>query len=221
MNSKILKLDAPYNVIYAGGLVGRHIATMVTWTEDEDGEMTDTVSYPIIDRGEEFPAGKLVMEDLDDCRVICPNGKKTNLYWLAHIIEYDFQQLEPAGTEYIIERTQRLGCKIVFPKIKNENGVEITKWDFNATLYITPLNASWEEKQEFIVKSNVYEGFYFQAEGTAHEIQNELEYQLSVYTGYFPKELIRIRFQTSDFELDDVIKYLNKSQGIKNEDNAY
>lgn len=28
MNSKILKLDAPYNVIYAGGKIGRHIATL-------------------------------------------------------------------------------------------------------------------------------------------------------------------------------------------------
>ena len=61
MKSKLLKLDAPYNVIYAGGLVGRHIATMVTWKEDEEGDMIDTVSYPVIDMGEEYPAGKMVL----------------------------------------------------------------------------------------------------------------------------------------------------------------
>ena len=34
MKSKLLKLDAPYNVIYAGGYVGRHVAKLVTWKED-------------------------------------------------------------------------------------------------------------------------------------------------------------------------------------------
>ena len=28
MNSKLLKLNEPYKVIYAGGKVGRHIATL-------------------------------------------------------------------------------------------------------------------------------------------------------------------------------------------------
>ena len=37
MNSKILKLDAPYNIIYAGGRVGRHIATMTIWDDDDMG----------------------------------------------------------------------------------------------------------------------------------------------------------------------------------------
>jgi hypothetical protein len=42
MKSKLLKLDAPYNVIYAGGLVGRHVATLITWRENEDEEMIDS-----------------------------------------------------------------------------------------------------------------------------------------------------------------------------------
>ena len=37
MNSKILKLDAPYSIIYAGGKIGRHIATLMTWEDDVDG----------------------------------------------------------------------------------------------------------------------------------------------------------------------------------------
>ena len=36
MNSKLLKLDAPYNVIYAGGRVGRHIATLMVWNDGEE-----------------------------------------------------------------------------------------------------------------------------------------------------------------------------------------
>lgn len=103
MNSKLIKLDAPYNVIYAGGKVGRHIATLMVWNDDDEaaGGIMDSASYPVIDEGEEFPAGTLIdYAELHDCRVLCPAGG-TNLYWVAKMIEYDFQQLEPAGAEYI------------------------------------------------------------------------------------------------------------------------
>jgi len=207
MNSKLIKLDAPYNVIYAGGKVGRHIATLMVWNDDDEmaGGIIDAASYPVIDEGEEFPAGTLIdYAELHDCRVLCPpNG--TNLYWVAKMIEYDFQQLEPAGSEYILERMKLLGCKIVMPDTTC----------FEATLSIMPLNGSWEEPRLYRVKSNRCEGFYFQSEGTVHEIQNDLQYQLSAYQAAFNDELSTIRFRTNDMELDDVIKYMNESQGIK------
>ena len=48
MNSKLIKLDAPYSVIYAGGKVGRHIATLMVWNDDEEmaGGITDAASAP-------------------------------------------------------------------------------------------------------------------------------------------------------------------------------
>ena len=55
MNSKILKLDAPYNIIYAGGRVGRHIATMTVW-EDNDMGIYDARQYAMIDEGGELAA---------------------------------------------------------------------------------------------------------------------------------------------------------------------
>ena len=119
MNSKLLKLNEPYKVIYAGGKVGRHIATLFTWEEDEEGtaEILESHEYPIIDQGEEFPAGTLVNTEIEDCRVICSYNPKngitgTNLYWIAGIIEYDFQQLEPSGAEYILKRLELLDCQI-------------------------------------------------------------------------------------------------------------
>ena len=55
MNSKILKLDAPYNIIYAGGKIGRHIATLMMWEDDAEGgaEVFEAHQYPIIDQGNE------------------------------------------------------------------------------------------------------------------------------------------------------------------------
>jgi len=219
MNSKILKLDAPYNVIYAGGLVGRHIATLMTWSD----EMFDSTSYPILDLGEEFPAGKLVMEDLDDCRVICPPGG-TNIYWVAKMIEYDFQQEEPAGAEYILERMKLLGCRIVFPKTKNADGEEVQEMNFDATLdFMCVEGFGGDEGDVYRVLGNRWQGFYFQAVGTKKEIYQELHYQLSIYQTYFRNDLISIRFQTDDWTMDDIINKLNASQGIegyKDEDNA-
>jgi hypothetical protein len=72
MNSKLIRLDAPYNVIYAGGKVGRHIATLMVWNDDEEavGSIMDAASYPVIDEGVEIPAGTLIdYAELHDCRV--------------------------------------------------------------------------------------------------------------------------------------------------------
>ena len=62
MNSKILKLDAPYNIIYAGGRVGRHIATMTVW-EDNDMGIYDARQYAMIDEGGELAAGACRNDD--------------------------------------------------------------------------------------------------------------------------------------------------------------
>ena len=105
MNSKILKLDAPYNIIYAGGRVGRHIATMTVW-EDNDMGIYDAHQYAMIDEGGELAAGALAVEaELGDCRVICnESDPRVRLRWLAEIIEYDMRQEDPVEFHYIWER---------------------------------------------------------------------------------------------------------------------
>jgi len=235
MNSKILKLDAPYNVIYAGGKIGRHIATLITWEDNANGsaEIFESRQYPIIDQGEEYPAGTLVTEaELEDCRTLCLISKTTgmlgtNLFWLAKIIEYDFQQLEPAGAEYIIDRMKLLDCTVKLPEIDmkddegkvvlDENGEpeKCTKYNYKATLNISPLKGSWENDPEYIVKSNHYEGFYFESSGTPEEIYHDLYCQLSIYDSMLLDGIGSIKFQTNDAMLADVINRLNERQGIK------
>ena len=223
MNSKILKLDAPYNVIYAGGKVGRHIATLMTWEDDEEaaGGIMDAASYPVIDEGEEFPAGTLVdSAELHDCRVLCPYSAKeqcpaTNLFWVANMIEYDFQQLEPVGAEYILERMKLLGCTIKMPTEKDkETGEEVFITDFEASLYIMKLSGRVgdDENGIFRVTSNKHCGFYFESEGTPEEIFSDLQYQRSVYLGHFFDDISSIRFMTHDGYLASVIKRLNEER---------
>lgn len=218
MNSKLIKLDAPYNVIYAGGKVGRHMATLMVWNDDEDmaGGIMDAASYPVIDEGEEFPAGTLIdYAELHDCRVLSPPGG-TNLYWVAKIIEYDFQQLEPAGAEYILERMKLLGCDIKMPTEKNEEGEEMPKMHYKATLDVWCVKGfSTDPDSIYRVRSNRFEGFYFESEGTAKEVYRDLSFQLSVYNSYFYDDIIDIRFQTMDGQLTEVTNRLNADQHIK------
>ena len=225
MNSKLIKLDAPYNVIYAGGKVGRHIATLMVWNDDEEmaGGITDAASYPVIDEGEEFPAGTLIdYAELHDCRVICPYSEKegcpaTNLFWVAKMIEYDFQQLEPVGAEYILERMKLLGCQIAMPTEKDkETGEEVYQIDFDVTIYVMKLSGPVGNDNEgvFRVTSNHFCGFYFEAEGTPEEIQSELRYQRNVYLGAFNDEINRISFHTSDLFKDNWVEELNQRRDI-------
>ena len=221
MNSKLMKLDAPYNVIYAGGKVGRHIATLMVWNDDDEmaGGIMDAASYPVIDEGEEFPAGTLIdYAELHDCRVICPYSEQrgcnaTNLYWVAKMIEYDFQQLEPVGAEYILERMKLLGCQIAMPTEKDkETGEEVYRINFDVTLYVMKVSGPVGNDNEgvFRVTSNRHNGFYFEAEGTPKEIQSELEYQRNVYLGAFIDEINSISFHTSDLFEDNWVEDINK-----------
>jgi len=218
MNSKLIKLDAPYNVIYAGGIIGRHIATLMVWNDDEDtaGCIQDAASYPVVDEGEEFPAGTLCeFAEIHDCRVLCPPGG-TNLYWIGKMIEYDFQQLEPVGAEHILERMKLLGCKIVMPTSKDEKtGEELPIYDFEATLDVTCLRMPIDgESGIYRVRSNRFQGFYFQAEGTEKEIYRDLHYQLNVYKTYFP-DLFTVCFSSLDGDLTKVANRLNADQRIE------
>lgn len=230
MNSKLLKLNEPYNVIYAAGKIGRHIATLLTWADapEGSGDVFDAHQYPVIDLGEEFPAGTLVEEaELEDCRVVCSYNPKngitgTNLYWLAGIIQYDFQQLEPSGAEYILERLKLLGCQIKLPEepLKDEDGTPMTteKLDYEATLYISITKGDFEkdlEKREYIVKGNPHQGLYFESVGTPREIYSDLTYQLSVYRHYLLKGIGAVTFDTNDSMLSDVLNRLNADQGIE------
>ncbi len=213
MNSQLLKLDAPYKVIYAGGKVGLHVATLITWQGEGDDPLYEPVSYPVIDMGGEYIGGKLIDTDLDDCRVLCPPGG-TNLYWVALMIKYDFQQDEPAGADYILERMEELECKIVMPVEKDRDGNEYPKREFNATLDPWRVKGIGDGPEVvYRVRGSHYQGFYFEAEGNAEEIYSSLREQLLTYYSHFGKDIDFINFASSDgYSLTDVCKRLNKLQ---------
>lgn len=198
MATKLLKLDPPYQVILAGNTVGLHTATLIKWNDDD---ITDNESYPIVDEGEETPSGTLCPVDIHDCIVVCPPNHKTNLGWLSKVIEHDFQQLEPAGIDYIMERLFLLGVDIAMPKEKD--GSEI--WDFDISLDFINPPVSWDKNPYYRVRGGRHEGLYFQSEGTADEVYNDLFRQLSSYYDFFLKKdiYIKVKFHTYDIDYND------------------
>ena len=198
MATKLLKLDPPYQVILAGNTVGLHTATLIKWNDDD---ITDNESYPIVDEGEETPSGTLCPVDIHDCIVVCPPNHKTNLGWLSKVIEHDFQQLEPAGIDYIMERLFLLGVDIAM--YKDKDGSEI--WDFDISLDFINPPVPWDENPYYRVRGGRHEGLYFQSEGTADEVYNDLFRQLSSYYDFFLKKdiYIKVKFHTYDIDYND------------------
>ena len=213
MNSKILKLDAPYNIIYAGGRVGRHIATMTVWDDDDMG-IYGARQYAMIDEGGELPAGALAVEaDLADCRVICnEKDPRVRLRWLAEIVEYDMRQEEPVEFHYIWERLSLLGVKVIWDKARDENGELLKDEDgelIDENVYTVSL--TFEGSHDFMIaQSYTSSGFYFYARGKVEDVYHDLYYQLSQYESAFHDDDLLIKFETADGWEKHIIDLLNK-----------
>ncbi len=207
METKLLKLDPPYNIIYAGGKTGRHIATLMMWEEPESGSMQlmNTASYPVIDQGDLIPQGTLVGDAiLEDCRIVCSeDDKRINLYQFADLVKYDFEQVNPVEAGRLWEQLVRLGVEMVFPKEKDS---DLDKTEFNVLLYF------FGSKNHFTVDSNLSTGFCFHAEGSAEEVYQQLHYQHQIYEAMFWEKGLVITFSADDgFETEpEIVNRLNQ-----------
>ena len=213
MNSKILKLDAPYNIIYAGGRVGRHIATITIWDDDDMG-IYGSRQYAMIDEGGELAAGALAVEaDLSDCRVICnESDPRVQLRWLATIVEYDMRQEEPVEFQYIWERLSLLGVKVIWDKARDEKGELLKDEDgelIDENVYTVSL--SFEGTHDHMVaQSYTVSGFYFYARGKVEDVYHDLRYQLSQYETAFYDDHLLIKFKTADGWERHIVDLLNQ-----------
>ena len=212
MNSQILKLEAPYNIIYAGGRIGRHIATMTIWDDGELG-IFEASQYAMIDEGGELAAGALATEaELCDCRVICnERDPRVGLRTLAEIVKYDLEQDEPVEFSYIWERLSLLGVKVIWDKACDENG-KYLKDDEGELIdeNVYGISISFDGTHEHLLaRSYVSSGFYFYARGTVEEVYKELHYQHMMYESAFYHNALHIKFDTPDGWEQHIIDLLN------------
>ena len=213
MNSKILKLDAPYNIIYTGGREGRHIATMTVW-EDNDMGIYDAHQYAMIDEGGELAAGALAVEaELGDCRVICnESDPRVRLRWLAEIIEYDMRQEDPVEFHYIWERLSLFGVKVIWDKARDEKGELLKDEDgelIDENVYTISLTFEGTHRH-MVAQSYTVSGFYFYARGKVEDVYHDLYYQLSQYETAFHNDYLLIKFKTIDSWEQHIVDLLNQ-----------
>lgn len=213
MNSEILKLEAPYNIIYAGGRIGRHIATLTVWDDGELG-IFEASQYAMIDEGGELASGALVTEaPLGDCRVVCnERDPRIALRPLAELVKYDLEQDEPVEFAYLWERLSLLGVKVIWDKVRDEDG-KLVKDDEGETIdeNVYEVSISFEGLHEHLfARSYVSSGFYFYARGTAEEVYKELHYQHMIYESLFHDDYLLIKLTTPDSWEQHIIDLLNE-----------
>ena len=199
-------------------MIGRHIANIICtdYTQennpDADGLYTET--YPVLDCGGLTPAGSVAAGSMvEDCRVILPGkeveregGPSLTLYEFARLVEFDSQQSLPLEHWNLFERLAGLGVRIVPNAEKNEHGVEYERMEYEISL------SMWGNHEHLSVKSNVYQGFYFYADGTSEECFRQLESQRHTYVAIFDEQRLfglKFHFQSSDMTCLSVVARLN------------
>ena len=218
MDRHLLKLDPPYSIIYADGKIGRHIANVICTDFilekdlDIDGLYAET--YPVLDCGGLMPAGSVAFDTtVEDCRVIL-QGKavareenpKLTLHQFARLVEFDSQQRLPLEPWNLFVKLAGLGVRIVPDMEKNEHGVEYEKMDYEISLWMSG------NHQHLSVKSNIWNGFYFYADGTSEECFRQLDDQRNAYTAIFDDEQmfgLQFHFQSSNMTCLSVVARLN------------
>ncbi len=213
MNSKILKLDAPYNIIYAGGRIGRHIATMTVWNDSDMG-IFDAEQYAMIDEGGELAAGALAVEALlGDCRVVCnERDPKVALRCLAGLVKYDLEQEVPVEFYHLWKRLSLLGVKVAWDKARDEHGVFL-KDDHDELIdeNVYEISLSFDGNHDMLfVSSYASSEFYFKAQGKVEDVYWELHSQHMQYEDAFDDHQLFIKFTTQDGWEQHLVDLLNE-----------
>jgi hypothetical protein len=211
MNSKLLKLDSPYQIIYAGGKIGRHIATLITWEDPEDKSLTIpySVCYPVIDQGNDVPSGLLVTEaKLEDCQVVFrEESPYVKLRDFARLVKFDFEQPEPTSAGHLWKCLSNLGAKIDPDKIRGitNRDEENIRTDYHVSLSFSGSG------DHYRVESDESGGFYFYATGSLEEVYQQLDYQKSIYESMFRPLALQIHLSILDGtdEEKDLVERLN------------
>jgi len=213
MNSKILKLDGPYNIIYAGGRIGRHIATMTVWEDDEMG-IFGADQYAMIDEGGELAAGALVTEaELSDCRVVCnEDNAKVGLRRLADLVKFDLEQEEPVEFGYLWERLSLLGVTVKWDKAHDEHGVFLKDDEGNLIdENVYEISLMFDGSHDLLfVSSNPSSAFYFKSQGKVEDVYRDLQYQHMMYEDAFDNAGLLIKFTTQDGWEQHFVDLLNE-----------
>lgn len=89
METQLLKLDPPYNIICdKWGRFALHIATLIVTTQGENLSDIEVRSYPVVGHGGfSLDGNVLTNSELKDCIFVCNTGQDVSLFTLKRIME--------------------------------------------------------------------------------------------------------------------------------------
>ena len=126
METQLLKLDPPYNIICSNGRFAKHIATLIV-VDQEEIELQPgrwkyvSKSYPVVDYGDGSPEGDVWMfSEVRDCRVVSREGENGRPYsipivWFCQLRKFNksvdiikvddaFYPLNPGVLRFCLDR---------------------------------------------------------------------------------------------------------------------
>lgn len=127
MDTKILKLDPPYNYIYCNGSIGLHIATLIVYetkTDENGSYQLETHSHPIV-KYSNCPAGTVWNRaELTDCNVLC--SEKDKRVSMNQFLEFSYSASRSRHSK--LEELNRYVVSInapIWKRVFDLNGIEI------------------------------------------------------------------------------------------------
>ena len=218
METQLLKLDPPYNVICYNDQFAMHIATLLVYKENEEVELKDGYNhksrmdqvhcYPVVDYGDGTAIGDVWYNvEVRNCRVIAkdePDEKtgftEVNNFWFMDILRY-LHESEYGST---------LSPATMYHQLYRLN---IRTRGADAYTYAR-VNLVIEENDELTViySKGEFELFYLVAYVTQNDVQRKEKFDLMVQWAVEYKELFHYEtyFTTNQKEYQDIVDDLNK-----------
>lgn len=176
METQLLRLNPPYNIICSKGRFAKHIATLIVADMKETSIDSfqwalDTQSYPVVDYGDGSAEGD-VWNDIEvkDCKVVLKDPGSSSalisLAWFGRIMEFNLEKSEKNLSPGILfPLLKRLHIMVNLPgPTKYDFPDDLANYDFSEThkyVYEIPLVFKEYYNGMVIVKSSPDSVFFF------------------------------------------------------------
>lgn len=230
MNStELLRLDAPYNYIYYGGIVGKHIATLITVTDKtgEDGKYhIETHSHPVVTYNGKTAEGVVWNNvEVTQCRTVCSETDKRvtlgEFNELLVIGEHGTYEIDPEFHPFSSQRPNPLdlrtgmnaaGITLVMPRefmapdmigIRKKLKVWLS-FGADCDMYFAQSNINLVPELELQTSPLYFSAWQPTTEEGLKELYNELSLQLYYWQRALEEFRIEIEFEedTASYVLD-------------------
>ena len=126
IQTHLLKLDAPYPVLFHNGIFARHLATLIEVKENADGKL-ETTSYPVIAYNDKAYAGTVWdTTNLEDCTVLDAEISMFDYWQMVADSQRDERRgiLRTVWPEMLTSQMRNFGISMKWPKKMDADGLE-------------------------------------------------------------------------------------------------